>query len=649
MRFEIRKRDAAGRLGKFTTNHGTIRTPTLLPVIHPKKMIITPKEMQELLGIEMVITNSYIIRKDNNLRSIALKEGVHQLLDFDGPIMTDSGTFQSYVYGDVTVSPDEIISFQRDIGTDIGTILDIFGTPDQSKEEASEGVSTTIIRAKESMKLKGDMGIALPVQGSIYPDLRAKCAAELGKLQADLFPIGGVVPLMEQQRYPELIRVILAAKQHLPMHIPVHLFGAGHPLIFPLAVALGCDLFDSSAYIKYALEKRMIFSWGTLHLEDIYELPCCCPICSQFTAQDLKKLPQKEMIRQIAFHNLYVCMEEIKKIRNALDNGTLWDLVEQKGSENPYISDALHILRNDTQKQWLETFEPVRRKKALTYTGPQTIHRPILYRTHQRLLERYPLTADTLFIIDEKEVSYADAKNVTISTLFESSDDIDIIIDSSLGPIPLALYEMYPFAQSVFPNTLDQDTLEYTKRIFSAFTKNKKIKYLKGTQTAVQSIKNSMTQTESSFDHQKIKAIAAMQFGLQAATVLFDGNITLVKSKKTQKIRNVFVDNSHVLSFRASDGFFTLKKAGAFQLHKALPFPSLRVIIDDEAAPFVKEGKSVFSKFIIEADPALRPYDECLIVRSNDTLLAVGQCLLNPLEMMQFSHGQAVKNREYFS
>jgi len=71
------------------------------------------------------------------------------------------------------------------------------------------------------------------------------------------------------------------------------------------------------------------------------------------------------------------------------------------------------------------------------------------------------------------------------------------------------------------------------------------------------------------------------------------------------------------------------------------------IIIDDDAVPFVKEGKSVFSKFVISVDDTLRPYDECIVVSEHDEFLAVGQCLLSPCEMGLFSFGQAVKIRDH--
>jgi 7-cyano-7-deazaguanine tRNA-ribosyltransferase len=137
-----------------------------------------------------------------------------------------------------------------------------------------------------------------------------------------------------------------------------------------------------------------------------------------------------------------------------------------------------------------------------------------------------------------------------------------------------------------------------------------------------------------------------MQFGSGASKALFKGKISVVKSKRTGKIRNIFCNNAHVLSMRAEDGLFTLKLEGGRLLHKQFKSPLLRVVVMDDAVPFIKEGKSVFARFVSEADPDLRPFDECLIVDTNDTLLAVGRTLLNRQEMRAFQHGMAVKTRE---
>ncbi|MFH1014028.1 MAG: tRNA guanosine(15) transglycosylase TgtA [Thermoplasmatota archaeon] len=647
MQFEIKKRDAAGRICSLKTRHGTVTTPTLLPVINPNKMIISPKEMKRLFGTEIVITNSYIIRKYEDLRTQALAEGVHKLIDFDGPIMTDSGTFQSYVYGDVNIDPLEIVTFQRDIDVDIGTILDVFGTPDQTRTEAKRAVDITVERAKNSVPLKDQMLLACPVQGSVFPGLRSTCAEELGKLDADIHPIGGVVPLMEQQRYLDLTRVILASKKGLPVERPVHLFGAGHPLIFPLAVALGCDMFDSSAYIKYALEDRMIFPGGTSHLQNLEEIPCCCPVCSSYTASELKQVEKTKRIRLLAEHNLYVSFEEIRKIRNAISEGILWELVEQKATENPLLHDAMVELKRPMNNQWLEQFEPMVKNRALFYTGHHTVYRPDVSRMYDRLLQWYQPSSDVVVLLPESVKPYHVSYEGVILDLLSVCADAEVVVDSVMGPVPIAVDEVYPFAQSVFPLNVDKDTKQVARKRLSLFLKGKKMIRWKGKSTLKGLEKYSHDILPISQDERRIHAVATMQFGPHAANTLFDGTLRIVKSKNTGKIRNVYCNDEHVVSMRASDGLFTLKRAGAIRLHKCFSSPRFRVIVEADAASFVKQGKSVFAKFVHDADSSLRPFDECIIVDRNDEFLSVGRCLLNRLEMLSFRSGQAVKTREH--
>jgi 7-cyano-7-deazaguanine tRNA-ribosyltransferase len=642
MTFEIKERDAAGRLCKFTTKHGTVTTPNLLPVINPNKMMIPPKEMKKRFNTEILITNSYIIYKDTKLRQQALEQGVHKLIDFHGSIMTDSGTFQSYVYGDVKLDPLEIVRFQRDIGSDIGTILDIFGTPNQTKEEAEKGVKETIARAKKSVLEKGEMLIACTVQGSIYPDLREHCARQLSALDADFFPVGGVVPLMENQRYSDLVRCILAAKRGLDPSKPVHLFGAGHPLIFPLAVALGCDFFDSSAYAKYANDGRMIFQWGTEKLDDLTELPCSCPVCSKYTATELKELDAKERTLQLALHNLYVSFAEMKTIRAAITGGWLWELVEQRASANPALCDALRVLREPEHLSWLEHYEPTSKKSALFYTGPQTIHRPTIHRYHTRLFTRYEPAMKTTIVFPEGTKPYSMFYSREIKNVLEKKN-VNFVVDSSLGPVPFELDEMYPLAQSVFPDEIDKETREKVQQVVDRFLKSKTVICWNECTT----IKEDKSQKPNvDLDLRRISAVADMQFGQGASKALLHGAITIVKSKRTGKIRNIICDGAHVFSMRAEDGLFSLKLDGGRRLHIGLKYPLLRVVVTEDAEPFVKEGKSVFAKFVKECDPNLRPYDECLIVNENDTLLAVGRTLLNRDEMLAFHQGMAVKTRE---
>jgi len=147
-------------------------------------------------------------------------------------------------------------------------------------------------------------------------------------------------------------------------------------------------------------------------------------------------------------------------------------------------------------------------------------------------------------------------------------------------------------------------------------------------------------------DIKRISAVLDFQFGKDAGKVLLNGKVRIIKSEKTGKIRNIFCDDQHIISMRAEDGFFSLKISGAKRLQSFFKYPKLRVIVEEDAIPFIKEGKSVFAKFVIDCDSELRPLDECLIVNKKDKLIGIGRCKLNRIEMLSFKYGVAVKTRE---
>ena len=208
--FEIRQRDGLARIGRLATRHGVLETPTLLPVVNPRRLTLAPAEIREC-GATGLITNSYIISRHDELREPALADGVPALLGWDGPLMTDSGTFQSHVYGNIEIEPQAIVEFQRDIGSDIGTVLDVFTDPEFDAERAESELAETQTRIEAAVPLKGEMLLAATVQGGSHPELRKRAAALVSGTESDVHPIGGVVPLMEQYRYGELAGLVLAA------------------------------------------------------------------------------------------------------------------------------------------------------------------------------------------------------------------------------------------------------------------------------------------------------------------------------------------------------------------------------------------------------------------------------------------------------
>ena len=249
--------------------------------------------------------------------------------------MTDSGSFQLSVYGEVSITNEQTLTYQRDIGSDIWVPLDIPTSPDADRETAERELAITMERLCEARELFGtEAPIAGPVQGGIYPDLRERAGKEVGELGFTFCPIGAVVPLMEAYRYRDLVNVVMAAKRTLPRSSCIHLFGAGHPVMFALAAAMGCDLFDSAAYALYAKEGRYLTTHGSFKIDELTDLPCSCVVCRSHTAEELRTA--KDRIRLLALHNLAVTLAEISRIRQAIMDGTLWELVDERCRNHPH-------------------------------------------------------------------------------------------------------------------------------------------------------------------------------------------------------------------------------------------------------------------------------------------------------------------------
>ncbi len=645
--FELIRRDGLARIGKLDTPHGQLETPALLPVVNPRLVTVPPREMHDTFGFRALITNSYIIRNDAKLNARAIEVGLHEMLDFPGVIMTDSGTFQSHMYGEVEVKNEDIVSFQRDIGTDIGTVLDIFTEPDWSKERTAGAVDVTMERTIEATNLKGNMLLAGVVQGSIYEDLREDCARRLALLNVDVHPIGGVVPLMEQYRFAELVDVIVASKKGLDPSRPVHLFGAGHPMVFALATLLGCDMFDSASYAKFARDDRFMFPEGTASLEDMKGIHCHCPACRSHTYEEIKAMGPADRASLIARHNLWVSMEEVQRIRRAVLEGDLWELVERRCRAHPALLSALRRLGK--HKEYLERFEPLSRDNSLLYTGPETLDRPALLRYEKRFFERYKYPdTEVMVAFEESGKPYAKRYQKEMGDVMETCD-AHFFVASPIGPVPIELDEMYPIAQSLFPDPPDLETKERIKEQMEHLSHEHP--YALGVawdgQATIDTLEM-MCQKEPSFniDLARVRAVSDYQFGKDAADLLLDGEIEIRKSENTGKVRNVLVNGEHILSMRANDGFFTLRPPGAARLKNGFHAPRLRVTVKDDSVPFNREGKNVFCTFVSDCDPEVRPMDEVMVVDKDDNLVALGRALLTRDEMFSFRTGIAVKVRE---
>lgn len=638
--FEVKDRDGLARLGSIDTARGKVTTPNLAPVLHPFRQAISAKEIGERFGAEIVMTNSYTIWRSESRQSV-IESGLHGIIDFHGPIMTDSGAFQSHVYGGTQATNQEIVGFQRDIRSDFGTVLDVFSEPEHSRQRAEKDMLETLHRTAEAASMRGEMPLVGAVHGGLFPDLRERCARELSRMDVSIHAIGGVVPLMESYRFRELVNVIIGAKKGLGLERPVHLFGAGHPMIFALAALLGCDLFDSSSYDKYARAGRMMFSDGTRHIEEMESLPCDCPACSFHDVNDLKD--NRELLSR---HNLYESFREVKTVRNAIRTGELWELVERRCRSHPMLVDALRELR--LHVSFLEKFESVSRPSAFLYVGPESLHRPSLQRLRSLLQTRYsPPNKSVLVVFPEGPKPYAQRREWELRAVHKRGG-AHMVVKSLLGPVPIELDELYPFSQSLVPANPDPEALEAAEVFMQQFVRAQGYErgYSWSGPNTLEELPSEEKGTPFELDMMRVRAVADVQFGRGAADALLGGKIEFVKSPNTGRIRNVIRNGEHILSMRAHDGMFTLKVGGGRILHNAFLPPVLRVVVETETAEFNRQGKNVFAKFVLDCDPELRPFDECLVVDQKDDLAAVGQMFMNRDEMLAFEKGVAVRVRD---
>lgn len=439
-----------GRIAKLKTPHGVVETPALMPVINPNISYIPPHKMKKY-GAQILITNSYIIYRSPKLYRIATEKGLHYLLNVDMPVMTDSGSYQLMTYGDVEVDNAEIIKFQRDIGSDIVVPLDIPTSPDVEYDLAASDLEITLGREKEaSNMIKGASNLlALPIQGSTYPELRMKSASEVNSLKGDVASIGAIVPLMDNYRFAEVIKTVLDVKSVLSPSTPVHLFGAGHPLFFSISAALGCDLFDSAAYALYAKDDRYLTPHGTKKLQELHYFPCNCPICSKHTPEELQKMSKEEREVLIGEHNLWVSFEEMRKIKQAIKEETLFEFVERRIRGHPNLVTAWRQIKD--YLPLLEEYDPST-KQLFFYTGIESGYRPAVARHQERV----------------KNIELEKGEYVISTDLDQQAD---LYLRPVFGVVFAEMLEVYPAGHAEIPSAsyIEHEALETAVKGLKAF------------------------------------------------------------------------------------------------------------------------------------------------------------------------------------
>lgn len=686
--FEVTHRDGAARIGRLHTKHGAITTPMLLPVVNPNLRTIEPRDMWESFGVEALITNSYVIWKHEDLRDKALADGVHDLLDFPGAIVTDSGTFQSYVYGDVEVGADEIVTFQRNISVDIGTMLDVFGRPDMGRTTLEHCVEETAARATASLTEAGP-GMLLngPIQGGLHHDLRAQAANLMGAADGEhrgfaVHPIGGIVPLMEQQRYRELFEILLASRASLPPDRPVHLFGCGHPLLFPMAIALGADLFDSAAYALFARDDRLLTPNGTVKLANLKEWTFPSSTLFGTTPNQIRSMDAEQRSRILARHNLEVTQTELARCREAIRSGTIWQLAEQRSHSSPQLREAFVWLQDQLDDpdegpigasvlRLISSCNPLR--QGGEPLGDDIEFRPHILHLQALLATRWRVPGswwdsstgppNRVLLIEGAAPPWRNSSlHTVIRHLIEDPRTV-VMIATPIGLIPFTLEDLSPWCHLTGPDDIwlgiyEDDEIEESLEGLGL----SELPVVRDTPQDTEGPEPEQTGAVRSWlDRCSVVDKLTLLCSVHPldACKLTDGMDA--RRSRTDRMVNVYSEDSHILSPRLTDGGISLTLDGARRLNElhGTPPPEFgtervdeifegvpRVCLIEDAIPFVGKGRNVIQGYVSGADPHLIPGQPCLVVDSDGNLVAHGTALSTSLEMAFMQKGIAVKIRD---
>jgi 7-cyano-7-deazaguanine tRNA-ribosyltransferase len=469
--FEILKTDLAGRIGYIHTNHGKVETPAFVPVIHPVNQSIPASKIRQI-GFDLVITNAYITM--NRYGEDAVRRGIHDIIKYDGAVMTDSGGYQVLEYGKVNVEHQKMADFEQKIMTDFAIPLDRptgYGLP---KKKAQSYVDHTLKVSKETIQNKKENGQIWvgPIQGAEHHELVRKSTRELLKYGYQMLAFGSPVEVMEAYEYRLLAKMIVEAKRLMPDSIPLHLFGAGHPLTIPVAIALGCDTFDSASYMLYAKHDRYLSEDRTSHLSEMQYFACSCEVCSKNTPKSLLEMPHDEKVQALALHNLYAIKAEVDRTKEAIHEGRLWEYVIKKLRAHPKLYETIEVFTKNSA--WLAKTTPRFKEKAMFLYGPEDRYRPEVL-SYQQMVRSFKSYKKELAIVSDSQEKpfYLSRSYTLLKKRFDDSKVQFCQFNPILGLIPLEISDIYPAAHYVMSGTVTvAESMELASTVKAFLTKN---------------------------------------------------------------------------------------------------------------------------------------------------------------------------------
>lgn len=359
--FEVIKQEGRARRGVFQCPHGTVQTPVFMNVGTQGaiKGAVSAHDLKEI-GCQVELSNTYHLHLrpgDNVVRQMG---GLHQFMDWDGPMLTDSGgfqvfslsglrkikeegvTFASHIDGRrIFMGPEESMQIQSNLGSDIAMAFDECVENPSPYSYVKDSCERTVrwlerciaeherLNAQPDCVNPGQMLFGIN-QGGTYADLRVEHMKRIAQLPCDGFAIGGLAVGEPTQTMYEIID---AVEPHMPKEKPRYLMGVGTPSNIIEAVARGVDFFDCVMPARNARHGKL-YTWkGTINIKnEKYKLDprpidptCTCPACKAFSRAYVRHLLiSGEMLamRLAVLHNLHFYNELMARIRTALDEGT---------------------------------------------------------------------------------------------------------------------------------------------------------------------------------------------------------------------------------------------------------------------------------------------------------------------------------------
>ena len=340
--------ETKARVGEFTTPHGTIETPIFMPVgTKATVKTMNPEELKEV-GSEIILSNTYHLYLRPGHELIEEAGGLHQFMNWDRPILTDSGGFQVYSLSDsneitedgVTfqshldgskhfISPEKAIGIQNSLGADIIMAFDECAPYPAEKEYVEEAVGRTTRWLERSIDAhqREDQALFGIMQGGMHRDLRERSAEEITQFDLPGYAIGG---LSVGEETEEMLKVLDYAPELLPENKPRYLMGVGTPVDLFEGIMRGVDMFDCVFPTRVARNGAVFTSQGRItvrnatYKKDFTPLDhdCDCYVCSNYSRAYIRHLIKRNEIlglRLTTYHNLHFMLNIIHKIREAIE------------------------------------------------------------------------------------------------------------------------------------------------------------------------------------------------------------------------------------------------------------------------------------------------------------------------------------------